>query len=140
MDIYSQYNPPPSQPMDDWGHTKTRQSDKDSCDINNIVKRYKQGGILPAEHKKGFYADVSQMGDYKTALEQVTLANEVFLMLPSEIRLEFDNDPALFLDYATNPENKEHMQELGLMEIVAHEGTTKAPDGAKEEPKETPKD
>lgn len=113
---YTYRDRPPRVRVDGFEKSRTRQSEAAACDINNIMRRYEQTGVLPVDGREAFYADVSQMGDYRTALEQVRLANEAFLELPAGLRRRFDNDPAAFLDFTSDPANRKEMQELGLIE------------------------
>lgn len=76
----------------------TRQSEADAADINKILKRFERSGILPLNDRQGLYLDVSEVGDYRSALDQVMKVNEYFKTLPAESRAMFDNDPAVFLD------------------------------------------
>lgn len=92
-----------------------RQADAASCDINNIVKQFDKTGTLPMVDVNALYADVSTIGDYRSALEQVALADEYFMALPPKVRERFGNDPAEFLDFTSKPENrKELLEMLGL--------------------------
>lgn len=94
--------------------TMTQQQFKDECDINNIL-RNSQNGILPDFIKtNGKYGDFSDVNTYQEALNTVLFAKEQFSMLPSNIRERFGNDPALFLEFATNDENMEEMVNMGL--------------------------
>ncbi len=113
--IYTAYDPPPNVSIGDWGPSMTRQADADGCDINKIVSRYKTTGVLPAAKDAAIYADVSEMGDYRTAVEQVRIADALFMQLPSNIRTQFSNNPSEFLDFVSDPENHEKMQEMGLV-------------------------
>lgn len=93
----------------------TRQSEKDNCDINLIVKRYAETGIMPSNLTPGMYADVSQIGDYRTALHTVMEADRMFQQLPAHIRAAFDNDAATFLDAFNDETNRPRLEELGLL-------------------------
>lgn len=95
--------------------TLTKQSFKDECDINNILKKYETTGSLPSlilENPQ--YGDYSDVPTYQDALDTVMKAEEQFSALSSKLRDRFDNDPAKFLEFADNPENKEELFELGL--------------------------
>jgi hypothetical protein len=79
--------------------TRTKQSMKDDCDVNMIVARFKNGeSITHVTDKVAQYADVSEVGDYREALENVRITHSMFMELSAEDRAKFDNDPALFLD------------------------------------------
>lgn len=113
--IYTAYNPPPSVPYVCTGKSLTRQSEAKDCDVNVIMARYEKTGVIPVQSREAFYADVSEMGDYRTAVHQVKMAEEYFGSLPARVRSEFDNDPAAFLDFVSDPENRGKMVELGLL-------------------------
>lgn len=96
--------------------SKTRQSDKDSCDVNLIMKRYEKTGELPAFANSAFFADVSELGDFRAVQEKILLAKQVFDQLPADVRLSFKNDVAEFMDWASAAENRDGLVELGLIE------------------------
>lgn len=98
------------------GKSRTHQSFKAECDINNLMRRYEKTGILDhVNHVQGRYGDFTVVPDYQTALNRVSQANEMFMMLPARIRAEFQNDPGKFLAFAEDPENEPAMRELGLL-------------------------
>ncbi len=97
------------------GATMTKQSFKDECDINNILKKYDKTGILEHRNKyEGQYADVTGVVDYQTALNIVSSAEAAFMSLPASIRSQFQNDPHEFLAFAQDPENEDALIEMGL--------------------------
>lgn len=99
--------------------TRTKQSFKKECDINNIVAFYKKKGVIahlnPAKPRYGFAPSV----DYVDALQLVIDAEQSFNDLPSEVRKRFDNDPAAFLEFVENPENDAELVKLGLANAPA---------------------
>lgn len=116
MKPYSQVNRPPKVLCTCLEKGRTRQSEAKACDVNRIVAKYHKTGIIPVSQRPALYADVSQMGDYRSALEQVQKADEAFMALPSKLRARFENDPAAFLDFCSDPGNRDEMRELGLLE------------------------
>lgn len=96
---------------------KTIQSMRDECDINKIVARYgvAELQLMATERGPGQYLDVSEVGDYRQAMEQVRRTDEFFRQLPAEVRASFGNDPAFFLDYMSEPMNKEDAIRRGLL-------------------------
>lgn len=97
----------------------TKQSHAAESDINNIMDRYFKTGIV--EHVatvQGKYGDFTSIPTYQEALDKIRRAQEMFMSLPSDIRAKFQNDPGEFLDFATNPENRDEMIEMGLIEPV----------------------
>ncbi len=80
------------------------------------MAKYQKTGILPIANRETFFADVTQVTDYRGALENVRIAQEAFRQLPAPIRTRFDNDPAIFLDFTADPENRDEMIQMGLIE------------------------
>lgn len=77
----------------------THQSFKDEQDVNKIVQRHRDLRIpLPSANLN--YADISEITDYRDALDSVMRVQGIFDSLPSSSRSYFDNDVANFLDYA----------------------------------------
>lgn len=95
--------------------SKTQQQFKNQCDINNIMKKYQEQGIVTHKNLyQGNYGDFDGSLDYNTMLQKVRESNEMFMSLPSSVRQEFNNDPHTFIEFVTNPSNNERMYELGL--------------------------
>ena len=98
---------------------RTKQSFKNECDINNIVKAHVKKGISPfldpaqAGQNYGF-APAASLQD---AMNVVTYANQGFAELPSEVRNHFDNDPVKFVDFLDEPGNESQLQEWGLLPL-----------------------
>jgi len=102
--------------------SRTQQSFRDECDINNILRQFNVTGQLPAGSVQPQYGDFSGITDYQSALNAVMAAQESFLQLPAKVRAKFDNDPALFVEFASNEANRDEMKALGLL----HEETAQA--------------
>ena len=133
---YHQFNRPPDRGTDpsQW-EDLARQSERHVANINQIMARYEKTGIIPIQNPETFFADVSELGDYRTALHQIREAESVFLNLPAEYRERFDNEVGEFLDFALDPENLNEMVEMGLIEEMpdqvraeASEATTEGGD------------
>lgn len=112
----------------------TRQADAESCDVNNIMKRYEKTGILPPYTNPGFFADVSTFGDFHAVTEVVRQTNEIFMQLPAQLRFDFGNDVANFVNWATDPANSGELQKL----LDGAEQAPVAPPQADEPAGETP--
>lgn len=93
----------------------TKQSDKDKCDINAIMKKYQKTGQLPINGSQPQYGDFSDMPDYNEALNHVLNAQEQFYNIPAEIRAQFNNDPAELIKFVDDPKNKDEAISLGLL-------------------------
>lgn len=115
------------------GESMTHQSFAEECEINNIMKKYQQTGVL--QHRKehgGTYGDFISAPGYHEAMTAIVKAEEMFMALPSQVRARFGNDPAQFLATAQDPEQIELMRELGLA------ASAKPPEG-RETPPAKPK-
>lgn len=91
----------------------TKQSFKEECDINNIVRRFETTGILEHVNQaaaKGLYTDLPEGIDLQGSLNMIAQAEAAFMALPAAARAEFQNDPVLFVEAFNNP--TEATQEL----------------------------
>ena len=97
------------------GESLTQQSHAQAADVRNIIKQYDRTGLI-ANVTKGIaqYGDYSEVNEYAEALNMVRNATESFAELPSHIRQQFNNNPGLFFEFATNPKNSEEMIKMGL--------------------------
>lgn len=96
----------------------TEQNHAAEVDINNIIKRHGMDMIQKTTQLQGveFQFDDVTGNDFQEAMQKITKAQQTFDSLPSQIRKEFDNNPAQFMDFVHNPENQDRMIELGLAE------------------------
>lgn len=92
-----------------------KQEFKSECDVNKIVQLYRQGSPMPVQVRSGQFADVSEMPDYKTAVETVMEAEEIFGKMSMDVKNACGNTVAGFLDWVQDPDNKDQLIELGLM-------------------------
>lgn len=101
---------------------------RDDCDVNVIMRRYQQTGELThITAMAGEYGDYSEVLDYQGGLEQIRLAEELFMELPSSVRDRFKNNPGEFIDFATNPENLSELRDMGLAPPVPVPAAASAP-------------
>ena len=110
----------------------------EECDINYIVERFGVTGQLPESPVYApTYGDFTGIGDYRSALDAVSQANDAFMSLPANVRERFDNDPALFVDFcsSTDPQDRSLAIELGLIPPPAKpDGVIPSPEVVKTEP------
>lgn len=93
----------------------TKQSFKDECDINNILKKYQNTGLIThVQEARSGYGDFTAVTDYQSALNAVLEAQDAFLELPAQIRERFNNDPTEFVAFIDDPRNANAAIELGL--------------------------
>lgn len=96
------------------------QSACDDCDINTIVRRFGLTGQLPMGVRMPTYGDFSGVSDYRDALTAIELANDAFMAYPADVRARFKNDPALFVDFCSDPANVDELRKLGLAPMPEH--------------------
>lgn len=99
------------------GESLTKQSFKDDCDINKIVKRYQKTGVIEhVSRKRPRFGDAPAAGeDLLSAYLLVEEAEAMFSALPADIRRRFENDPAALLKFMDDPNNQAEAEELGLV-------------------------
>lgn len=98
----------------------TKQEFKTDCDINHIINRYDNTGLIAHLNRAAArFLDVTQVTDYHDALNQVKAAEDAFMELPAKARAVFQNDPARFLDAAHDPEKRELLVRAGLVKEEA---------------------
>lgn len=121
------------------GESRTLQSSKEECDINNIMRKFEQTGTLEHRNKfEGRYGDFIGAPEYHEACNQVLEAQQMFMELPSAVRKAYDNDPAQFLAAVRDPEKRGELVELGLIEDKAEPDPKGSPQGANSEPEKPP--
>lgn len=85
------------------------------CDINNLMAQYERTGLLPhMANGEPRYVDFTNVPDLREALHHLDDATRAFMSLPAIVRKEFDNDPKIFVDFASDPENVPQMRTWGL--------------------------
>lgn len=120
--------------------SRTRQSFKDECDVNKIMAKFEKTALVDhVNERQGQYGDFTNLpSSFHEAIEQVRAANAMFLTLPSKVRKKFGNDPGVFLEFVSDPDNAEGMRELGLIPPspakpkVEPEGETQTPQAAED--------
>ncbi len=110
--------------------SRTKQSFKEECDINTILKRFNVTGQLLVGPLQPQYGDFSGVYDYQTALNAVIAAQDSFNALPAMLRNRFANDPAAFVDFCSDESNREEMIRLGLVIEKATQVAVESPKAA----------
>lgn len=111
--------------VDTGDETIVEQHHEESTNINKIIARYRNTGMLPRSAQQGVYMDVSEVGDFMDTRLQMAAALERFNNLPPNIRDEFA-DAGEFMEYV------ERQQKL------ADQAAKEAAPGAAEKPVEAP--
>jgi len=96
--------------------SRVKQSFRDEVDINKIVARARSGQAVTHLAKNSpVFMDVSEVGDYKSALDMIRNADAFFAALPAKVREAFGNDPAEFLDAVDTVEGRAKFEAAGLI-------------------------
>lgn len=119
--------------------SQTLQSFKDDADINCIIARFENTGVLvdptlPVSRTPQF-GDYSDMPDYQTAQNVIIAAKNAFDSLSSKIRERFHNDPAAYFDFVRSLKegSEEYVEALNLGIIDKRpDSTHEVPAGASE--------
>lgn len=95
--------------------SRASQEFKDEVDINTIAKRFGLTGELPENVPMVLQGDFTQVVNFQGAWDLIVKARESFQAMPAEVRAEFDNDAAKFVEFTSNPKNFDRVAELGLV-------------------------
>ena len=108
--------------------SRTKQSELEDCDINNIMARYATTGVITHLQKgEPLYGDFSEVEDYQASLAKVMSAEERFASLPSEVRKKFDYNPQNMIDFILDEKNREECIKLGFINVPACTGLHNSP-------------
>jgi len=102
--------------------SKTVQSEKDSVDINRIMKNHKENGgfignplrVSLNDQVNGKTLDFTSFGDYREIKKRAAVAEQTFMLQPPDVRAKFNNDPQSFFEFLSNSKNDKEAVELGL--------------------------
>lgn len=97
--------------------TMTKQSFKDECDINNIMRKYERTGVLDhAATQVPQYGEYMSPLSYQESLNAIIYAQEQFAALPADLRARFGNDPTELLAFMEDSRNLDEAVKLGLVQ------------------------
>jgi len=96
--------------------TRTKQSFREACDVNAIIRRYDKTGVLTHINTvKAQFGDFSNLGDFRENLEKMQKAEESFMELPAKMRKKFRNDPLELIQFLSDKKNDAEAIEMGLI-------------------------
>ncbi len=102
------------------GEGRTIQSQQDETDINLMVERWANGGVLgPVNERVPQYGDYSSVPTYQEAFDRIQQARDDFNELPSAVRKACNNDPATFIGLVHDPHTRAELEKLGLLKTRA---------------------
>lgn len=95
--------------------SRTQEHFKEEVDINTIVRRFGLTGELPSDVQVPVSGDFTDVTDYQSALNLILAAQAAFDAMPADVRTEFSNDPARFVDFVSDERNRDRAKALGLL-------------------------
>lgn len=120
------------------GSSKTQQHFKDESDINRIVNKYAETGIITHIRQQPQQYGYATSQSFTEAMQIVAEAKSNFAELPSSVRTHFNNDPAQYLDAIEDPSRNAEFVKLGLIDPQPPE-KQKEPEKAPSKPVEAKK-
>lgn len=110
----------------------TVQSDGELTDLNRMMERYKNTGLLDALNKtEAQFMDCTQFSDYADLMRNVKEAEAEFMKLPSKVREIFDHDVVVWLDSAHDKEKRDALVQAGYLKMP-EVAPAEAPPGVEE--------
>lgn len=95
--------------------TRTQQQFKDECDINKIMERFGVTGELPQNVRPVMPDEYDEVFDFQSAMNVIRRAEEAFMLMPSGVRARFQNNPQVFTEFFSDPENRQEAEKMGLL-------------------------
>lgn len=100
----------------------TQQQFKNECDINHIIKRYNKDPQLWAtlinnakDINSPSFADFTDVGDFRHAMDKVSQIGEFFASIPSEVRARYNQNPELLFAAMHDPSQWQYLAEKGVL-------------------------
>lgn len=115
--FFTKYNPPKIPGFSSEMESKVQEQFADACQTDTIIRKYNTMGINPFIAAGGSqYLDTTQIPDFVCAQNAQIKVKEYFEGLPSDVRLEFNNDPMEFAEVVSDPRNADYLREIGILE------------------------
>ena len=114
--FFTKYNPPKIPGFSSEMESKVQEQFADACQTDTIIRKYNMMGVNPFIAAGGSqYLDTTQIPDFICANNAQVKVKEYFEGLPSDIRLEFNNDPLQFAEVVSDPRNADYLREIGVL-------------------------
>lgn len=114
--FFTKYNPPKVPGWNSDLESKVQEQFADACQTDTIIRKYNMMGVNPFIASGGSqYLDTTEIPSFVVAQNSQVKVREYFEGLPSDIRLEFNNDPAQFAEAVLDPKNADYLREIGVL-------------------------
>lgn len=115
--FFTKYNPPKVPGWNSDQESKVQEQFADACQTDTIIRKYNRMGVNPFIASGGSqYLDTTEIPSFVAAQNAQVRVKEYFDGLPSDIRLEFNNDPMQFAEVVSDPRNADYLREIGVLE------------------------
>lgn len=114
--FFTKYNPPKIPGFSSEMESKVQEQFADACQTDTIIRKYNTMGVNPfIAAGVSQYLDTTQIPDFVCAQNAQIKVKEYFEGLPSDVRLEFNNDPMQFAEVVSDPRNADYLREIGIL-------------------------
>lgn len=114
--FFTKYDPPKIPGFSSEMESKVQEQFADACQTDTIIRKYNMMGVNPFIAAGGSqYLDTTQIPDFICAQNAQVKVKEYFEGLPSDVRLEFNNDPMQFAEVVSDPRNADYLREIGVL-------------------------
>lgn len=114
--FFTKYNPPKVLGFSSDQPSKVQEQFADACQTDTIIRKYNMMGVNPfISAGDSQYLDTTQIPQFVVAQNAQVKVKEYFEGLPSDIRLEFNNDPMQFAEVVSDPKNADYLREIGVL-------------------------
>lgn len=112
----TKYTPPKVPGFSSDQPSKVQEQFADACQTDTIIRKYNMMGVNPfIAQGQSQYLDTTQIPSFVAAQNAQIRVKEYFEGLPSDIRLEFNNDPLEFAEVVSDPQNADYLREIGVL-------------------------
>lgn len=126
--FFTKYNP---QKIPGWTtelDSKVQEQFADACQTDTIIRKYNMMGINPfIASGDSQYLDTTQIPSFVASQNAQVKVREYFEGLPSDVRLEFNNDPQQFAEAVLDPQNADYLREIGVLKPLPAESVGSGP-------------
>lgn len=114
--FFTKYTPPKVPGFSSEQPSKVQEQFADACQTDTIIRKYNMMGVNPFIAAGGSqYLDTTEIPSFVVSQNSQVKVREYFEGLPSDIRLEFNNDPALFAEAVLDPQNADYLRDIGVL-------------------------
>lgn len=114
--FFTKYNPPKIPGFSSEMESMVQEQFADACQTDTIIRKYNMMGVNPFIAAGGSqYLDTTEIPSFVAAQNAKAKVKEYFEGLPSDIRLEFNNDPMQFAEVVSDPRNADYLREIGVL-------------------------